>query len=247
MNNCDWKNAFPTPTKGFHDKLAKTLDGLEREEKMKRLSIKKCIIIAAAVMVVGTAAIASSGTVRYITGSSLSRPDYTEVPAASELMKKIGASPKVLEQFSNGYVFESGHDVKNKLMDEEMGQISKYNSFGGAYKKDNDKILFSADAESEAHTGEELPPVAQTYNGVDIRYHSYTGKYVPADYELTEQDKIDEENGVVFSYGTDEIEIYDIQGVGWEQDGIYYNITAMNSPLGEEELIAMAKEVIDFQ
>ena len=56
----------------------------------------------------------------------------------------------------------------------------------------------------------------------------------------------DEESGkYVFSYGSDRVEISQVQGVEWEQDGIYYNITEIDSPLDKQGLINMAKEVID--
>ena len=43
----------------------------------------------------------------------------------------------------------------------------------------------------------------------------------------------------------EKVEISQVQGVEWEQDGIYYNITAIDSPLDKQGLINMAKEVID--
>ena len=113
------------------------------------------------------------------------------------------------------------------------------------YEKDGDELILSAEtyrAEEPLENEEK-----ETYNGIAISYNSYTGKYVPADYEKTEQDILDEAEGkVIISYGTDEIEIYEVQGVGWIQDGIRYNITAMNSPLDEQGLINMAMEMIDF-
>ena len=61
MNKYDWKNAFPKPSENFHNKLCMTLDSLEKENvKMKKISLKKSIIIAAAVLAIGTAAFASS-------------------------------------------------------------------------------------------------------------------------------------------------------------------------------------------
>ena len=51
MNKYDWKNAFPKPSENFHNKLCMTLDSLEKENvKMKKISLKKSIIIAAAVL-----------------------------------------------------------------------------------------------------------------------------------------------------------------------------------------------------
>lgn len=248
MNKNDWKNTFPKPTESFHNKLCFTLDNLEKERiKMKKLQVKKSILIAAAAaLLIGTVSFASTGVVRTITGSSSSKPDYNSVPAEEQLVKKMGVSPKILEKFSNGYEFADGNDSRNAVKEEGNKKIADFNSIMCRYKNNEDEILLSADAEPEAHD-EEMNPVTQTYCGVDIRYNSYTGKYVPEDYELTEQDKIDEANGdVVFSYGTDEVMIMQIQGVSWEQDGIYYGITAMDSPLGEQDLIDMSKEIIDF-
>lgn len=247
MKEYDWENAFPKPTEEFHEKLCSTLNGLEREKKMKRLSVKKGVIIAAAaVLVVGSAAFASSGAIRTISGGSSAIPDYRSVPDTQRLEDKMGAAPKIVDKFSNGYAFSDGSDMKNKISDEEGGPTTKFNSITCRYTKDGDRLIFSADAEPEAHENDE-PETAEVYNGINIGYISYTGKFVPVEYELTEQDLIDQENGdVVFSYGTDEVEIYQIQGVHWEQDGIYYSITAMSSPLDKTALVDMAKEVIDF-
>ena len=69
MNKYDWKNAFPKPSENFHNKLCMTLDSLEKENvKMKKISLKKRIIIAAEVLAVGTVAFASKGAVSYVIG-----------------------------------------------------------------------------------------------------------------------------------------------------------------------------------
>ena len=71
MNKYDWKNAFPKPSENFHNKLCMTLDSFEKENvKMKKVSFKKSIIIAAAVLAVGTVAFASKGAVNYVMGST---------------------------------------------------------------------------------------------------------------------------------------------------------------------------------
>ena len=246
MNKHDLENAFPKPTKEFHDKLVSTLNGLEREKKMKRLSVKKGILIAAAaVLVIGTAAFASSGAVKSITGSSSSIPDYRSLPDRKTLEDKMGFAPKLLESFSNGYTFKNGSDINNKVLDEEEGVLSRFKSVDLRYAKGEDEIDLHADTDDAAHEAPTDEP-AEIYNGIEIYYSSFENRFVPADYELTEQDLIDQENGVVFSYGTDDIEIYQVQGVSWKQDGIYYHFNAMNSSIDKDGLISMAKEIIDF-
>ena len=122
MNKYDWKNAFPKPSENFHNKLCMTLDSFEKENvKMKKVSFKKSIIIAAAVLAIGTAAFASRGAVSYVVGSTSTKPDYTTIPVTETLNKNVGFSPKIVEQFSNGYTFKGGHNGKNKYVDEENG------------------------------------------------------------------------------------------------------------------------------
>ena len=113
------------------------------------------------------------------------------------------------------------------------------------YEKDGDKVMLSADTYADSHKDQGNSEVSD-YNGIAIAYISYVNKVVQADYQQTEQDMKDEESGkYVFSYGAEKVEISQVQGVEWEQDGIYYNITAIDSPLDKQGLINMAKEVID--
>lgn len=254
----NWKNAFPKPTKEFHERLVKTLEEPEREKKMKKLSVKKCVIVAAAISVfaVGTAAIATRGTVRVTSGSMSAFPTYREIPAEEKLEKDIGITPKILPEFSNGYAFKSATKVNNKVEDivddnttvavvDENGGEAKYKSLSISYENGENKITLSA-APAEYDIDENTAE-AENYSGISIGYTAFANKVVPGDYSQTEQDIKDEEEGrYVFSYGADDVEIHEVQGVTWVEDGIKYNINAMDSPLDKTALIDMAKEVIDF-
>lgn len=256
--NKNWENAFPKPTKEFHDKLVSTLDELEREKKMKKLSIKKGVIIAAAISIlaISSAAIATRGTVRVTSGSSPAFPTYREIPAEEKLEKDIGIKPKILPEFSNGYAFKSATKVNNRIEDivdgsaavvvvDENGNEERYKSLSIRYENGSNKITLGADPSD--YDIEQKASEAENYNGISIGYTAFTNKFVPGDYVQTEQDIKDEESGkYVFSYGTDDIEIHEIQGVTWVEDGIKYHINAMDSPLDKAALIDMAKEVIDF-
>ncbi len=258
MRKYDWENAFPKPTKEFHEKLVSTLDGLEREKKMKKLSVKKGVIIAAAISILatGSAAIATRGTVRVTSGSSSAFSTYREIPAAQKLEKDIGITPKILPEFSNGYAFKNATKVNNRIEDivddniavavvDENGNEERYNSLSICYENGSNKITLSADPTS--YDIEKEAPETENYNGISIGYTAFTNKFVPGDYVQTEQDIKDEAEGkYVFSYGTDDIEIHEVQGVTWVEDGIKYHINAMDSPLDKAALIDMAKEVIDF-
>ena len=65
---------------------------------------------------------------------------------------------------------------------------------------------------------------------------------------MTEQDKIDEAEGkVVFSYGSDEVEVNEIKTVKFVKDNTQVTLMDMDSNVDMGELVNMLKTVIDAQ
>ena len=87
--------------------------------------------------------------------------------------------------------------------------------------------------------------VAKTVGDTDIYYYSYTNKFVPADYTLTDADKRAEANGdLVFSYGAAEVEISEVQSATFVKDGTQYQLLQINGKLSGDELVKMAEELV---
>ena len=83
-------------------------------------------------------------------------------------------------------------------------------------------------------------------NGTKIYYTHYINKTVPADYELTEEDKAAEASGkLVFSCGSSKVEVLKVQSVTWKKDGIQYQLLQLDGKLSADELVDMAGEVIE--
>ena len=51
----------------------------------------------------------------------------------------------------------------------------------------------------------------------------------------------------MFSYGNPEIEIRAVQGLAWEQDGLNFELLAIDTNLTKDDLAAMARELISLQ
>ena len=112
------------------------------------------------------------------------------------------------------------------------------------YEKDGDRVIFAQDKfNSEKNiTGE----IIKTVGNADIYYHSYTNKIVPADYVLTDDDKKAEENGeLVFSYGSPEVKISEVQSVTWFKDCMQYQLFQIDGKLSADELANMAEEILN--
>jgi hypothetical protein len=82
---------------------------------------------------------------------------------------------------------------------------------------------------------------------VTLSYSSQKYKFVPADYQLTEQDKKAQESGeIMFTYGSDAVQDSIVQNVTWtDSEGISYDLMASDSKLQQTDLTAMAKEIVD--
>ena len=121
--------------------------------------------------------------------------------------------------------------------------MEKFKSFDFRYGKDDDTVYFSQ--EKYTSQSENYAELADEHDGVAIYYHSYENKFVPPDYEMTEEDKKAEESGeLVFSYGSDEVELKTISSAMWSVDDMHYTLMQIGGKLTKEELIDMAKEAI---
>ena len=254
MNKKNLNNIFLDTPQSFKNMVRDTLDNLpekrgnsEMEDRKvyKKVSAKKKIIAAlVATMALGTTVFAA-GKILSIVGNSSNIPIYTDMPTDKEVKEDFGFEPKLVDKFSNGYVFENGYTTNYEGIDEEGSSLEKSKTIDFVYKNGKDKINLSM---QEGILGEKSnrETVVDTYKGIEIYYNVYKNKLVPGDYEMTEQDKKDELSGkYVFSYGSKEIEVSEVKYLNWKQNGIYYNFLVRDGNLSQDELVKMAHEVID--
>ena len=129
------------------------------------------------------------------------------------------------------------------MKDENNNSIEKFKSVSFDYEKDDDIVIFSQDKYNSQ--AELQGSVAKTVGDTDIYYYSYTNKFVPADYTLTDADKRAEANGdLVFSYGAAEVEISEVQSATFVKDGTQYQLLQINGKLSGDELVKMAEELV---
>lgn len=258
-DNIKWENTFPEVPKSFHDKVNATLmhlpDGKEQNMSRQtgRFSWKKGVAIAAvATMILGTTVFAA-GRIASITSFSSSQPTFTDLPTADQAEEKIGISPKLVESFGNGFAFEDAVVVDGALNDESGNAQQQFKELDLTYEKEGSQIVLGVkDAsitEMMENDGEEPSPAKETtdYQGTALDYISYANKLVPADYEMTEEDKAAQESGeLVFSYGAPDVSVSSVQNLTWEEDGVSYFLLTMDDSVTKSDLVSMAQELIDL-
>lgn len=216
--------------------------------KIRRIQMTKVIaLIAAIIMLFGISVFAATVIYGGISGHSSKIPTYYSVPSRQKLGYDIGIQFNVIDVFSNGYHFKSGHIVHNNLHDMNGYVTEKFKGLHCKYQSDSNVISFYAEAPN-AYSETDNLETTETYKDADLKYYFYLNKIVPGNYELSEQDKKDKESGkYVFSFGSQNIELHEVQGIKWEYNGIEYSFCAIDVSITKDELIQMAKEVIDYQ
>lgn len=215
----------------------------ERKETVMKSKKRFTIAAIAATFILGISVLASSGIISTWYSSSRSDPEYKTLPTEEQCIEDIGYAPVLIDEFENGYAFKNGSIVNNDLRDENDNSVEKFKSVTFRYEKEGDKVIFSQEKfNSQAPSEGE---VITTIDSVDIYYHSYMNKCVPAGYKMTEEDKKAQESGeLVFSEGSQKEYIQKVQSVQWVENGRHYLLLQMDGKLTAQELADMAGEII---
>jgi len=226
----------------------KVMQGLRpakmEETKMKRFTMKKAVIATiAAVMVFGTLAVASGG-VKYMASHSSVIPDYTKYADLSTAEASVGVVTDAPESFSNGYRFSGINIVENSYENEEHNTIDSFQSISVRYKKGSDRISYDVDPRPVMEGKADSATDIIVENGITYYYNELRNKWVPGNYQPTDEEKAQVEAGALnIGYGVDEISYSDSKSITWEKDGNTHQLFCMDVDLSKEDLLTMALEI----
>lgn len=222
------------PSDDLLKKIRTEADERRKETGVMKFGMKKVVAVAAVCLLSVTcyAATQLGGAVSHSNNQIV---DFADMEKAE---KKIGMDAKYVEHFANGFTFDRGGTGETQGLDEEGNPMGKtYLSLNVSYRNEAGDwvVLLVEDGNVYADAGQ---PAAEGYS-LD------TYMFVPPDYELTEEDKAKEAAGeLVISYGSEEVEIQQMEGYSWQDGGLYYSLTASDCGFGEEEMAKMAAEIM---
>lgn len=237
-------------------KLYKAIGAIEEElimeakdatKKVKKMSFRKTVLVAiAATMALVTVGFAGNIMVKSTMTTSSSMPSYTSLPSVEQIKKDTGMEVTLLDEFENGYKFKQSHIGDGQHQDEKGNTVEKFSNLMTYYEKGEKS--FYVTTENAIGGMEDASTVSETYKNIDLRYFKSTIKMVPPDYVMTEEDKALQESGEVeFSVGTEEVEVLEVQGLGWKQNELNFSIGGSDLEFNEKDLVEMAKQMIDAQ
>lgn len=211
--------------------------------------IKKAAMVAAAVMLLITTAYATDfmniqTLATFFGGESYRSESYEDMDKA---MRKAGFQVEVPEKFENGYAFQNVRVEEVGAYDENGERRFTYMDMMVEYRnaQGNRLLLCINPIHEEIQSTESPVAMTRTMGKIQVNYVVSHYKFVPEDYELTEEDQaMLQKPGYFLSYGSDAVEEMDNAHVIWEQDGIRYSILDMGANEEPETLMAMAEELI---
>ncbi len=225
----------------------------ERIVYMKRKRIVTFALAAALMLVLGISAFAIWGIPRFTGTHPMPKTaEYTSLSALPEIEKDVGYPVTVPEHFSNGYAFSMLRVDGEAVFGESYEVLKEYYSVHVTYTRDGEPDLslslspvseFESISEAPART----PSEQRTVSGVTVDLNCDHYKFVPEDYEKTEDDLAQEAAGHYYiSFGSDQIEEREVASAEFKLDNVSYTLMDMAAKeTSLDTLTQMAGEIIE--
>lgn len=223
---------------------------IERSGHMKKFSVKKVVLVAAAVALIGSMTVAAAGKLALTTTHSDIRDAVKDYGALAEMEAEIGFAFPAVEEFSNGFRFVCAVPNDQSDCDEDGNVLSSYKGVGLTYTDgaQNVSVYISQNRAGvgQAEDSQEASPVWKGEKaGISMNVTKTMYKVVPPNYEMTQEDLAAQENGsVVFAYGSDEVEERVSYNCIFEKDGLLFDLLGFDLTMEPEQLAEMAAELV---
>lgn len=173
---------------------------------------------------------------------------YKTFPSQEKIFKEVEFSPKYTELLPGGFEYVNGGTGESELLDDAGNLLTQTKNVSLGYKRENEKSMLdlSISQVEEKFLDNKASQLVGEINGINLYYYQQDYKFVPPNYELTEEDEKAKEVGdLEISYGASEISISNVQGLSWYEDGLEYMIMGSDYGFTTEEMIKMARVIIE--
>lgn len=254
--HADAIEASPVVKKKIDLAISERENDVFRQER-KRVTImkwnmKKVAVTALGVcLLTGGVCYAAEQMAQYYMSSGDPTSYQTDFSSIDSLAKEAGLSVGAVESFANGYTFEEAGLNNAAAYGEEDQKLYEFSELVLNYGKEGlpSISIYAEDAAYCSAADEAIVyDAVRECDGIEIQCFTVTNKFVPVDYELTDEDRANIDNpNYNLAYGSSEIEIQESMHVEWVKDGVHYNMFGFDLTLSAEEMLDMAEEMISAE
>lgn len=222
----------------------------ERIVPMNKKRIITFALAAVLILALGITAYAGGGLLRAIGTHAMPKTgEYSSLAELPKIEKDVGFPMIVPEDFSNDYRFSDLKVNGEAVYGENSEVLTEYYTVHALYAKPGSaeiRLVLGPVFELPDTPAAPEPGERRTVDGVAVNLSRDHYKVVPEDYEKTEDDLAREADGHYYiSFGSDEIEEYELAFAGFRLDGVEYTLMDMAANGDSlEVLVQMAEEII---
>lgn len=237
-------------TEARKNRIYQMISDRSKEEYRMKIKGKRKMAAAAVIMcLLGSMAAFGAGKITgYRTGQNVNEPEFASYADMSEASQKAGFSVKAVERFDNGFAFEKAFLLNVDAFEESGQVVDTFPQVSVQYGKDGLQVTLDVEqVRPEYEKSTTGNPVDIPYGDITLTYREDHYKFVPPDYEVTEEDQDAMDSGELYlSYGSSEVEYEDFHFLEWEEGEVRYLLMSYgDGALGQEEMTRMAQQVID--
>lgn len=222
---------------------------IKEEAMMRHWNVKRIVLTAAAVCVLGSITAIAAGRVTSSVGGSSHKDEFNSYAQVESVEEKLGFDMKVPETFSNGYAFTSGVPGHEQGLDDDGNVVKETERLSVTYHKDGKADVY-LEISGQSVYDEETGNYDQTAQHGDstLKYSCDQYRFVPENYEISEEEQKQIDEGKLYvSYGSSEVTNTECRSVLWKDDGVQYCMLSFDNDMTPEDFFQMAGEVIDME
>ena len=212
---------------------------------MKKRSVKKVAIVAAALCVLtGTVCMAGGKIAGYVGGT---RPgsqtsDFSDI---GKLENELDVTVNAPEAFDNGYAFADASIADFDAVDESHVKVKDESELNVTYEKNGKRLNYIVKEGSTVLSDSELERAEIVeQNGVTYYYLVDQYLFLPPNEEPTAEEAAAQDAGSLnISYGSDERQEQTYYSLWWIKDGQTYTLAGFDVDLSAQEMVDMATEI----
>ena len=169
----------------------RVFEAIEEEKNMKHRNWKKTAVAAAAICILGTMTAVAVGRPAFILSGSSRNEIVRDYGQAVQMQEGYDGRVKSVEGFSNGYTFKEAVPKHEETQDEGKNRLDQGVSMAFTYEKEGmeDVELSGSRLFVGMQDKSSADQVMTLEDGTVLSYSSTVNKFVPPDYEITEEEK----------------------------------------------------------
>ena len=212
---------------------------------MKKMSVKKVAIVAAALCALtGTVCMAGGKIAGYVGGTRAGSQTgaFSDI---AKLEKKLDVAVNAPEDFNNGYAFADAHIADFNAVDEDNIKVGSESELNVSYEKDGKRLSYIVKKGATVFSDTELAR-AQVLEQDGQTYYYFANDYLflPTDEEPTAEELAAQDAGTLnISDGSDEREEKTYYSLWWNEDGQSFSLAGFDVDMSAQEMIDMAAQI----